>query len=51
MYGVSWRSFLRWADRGLVPKGIKLGGRRLWNIEELDRHIREGCRPVGKGGR
>lgn len=51
MYGVSWRTFLRWADQGLVPWGIKLGGRRLWQLEELDRHIRGGCKPVRHGRR
>jgi hypothetical protein len=36
MYGASWRTFLRWADAGLVPWGVKIGGRRLWRIEELE---------------
>jgi hypothetical protein len=51
MYSVNWRTFLRWADSGRVPFGVKLGGRRLWRIDELDQHIRDGCRPVRKGGR
>jgi hypothetical protein len=51
MYSVSWRSFLRWADSGLVPWGVKISGRRLWRIAELDEHIRDGCKPVRKGGR
>ena len=50
MYSVSWRSFLRWADAGLVPWGVKISGRRLWRIDELEAHIREGCRPIKKGG-
>jgi hypothetical protein len=51
MYNVSWRTYIRWADAGLVPWGIKLSGRRLWRIEELDEHIRGGCRPVRKAAR
>jgi hypothetical protein len=50
MYSVAWRTFLRWADAGLVPWGLKISGRRLWRIDELENHIREGCRPVKKGG-
>jgi hypothetical protein len=50
-FTVSWRTFLRWADRGLVPWGVKIGGRRLWDLDELDRFIRGGCKPVRKGGR
>jgi hypothetical protein len=46
MYSVSWRTFLRWADAGLVPWGIKFPGRRLWPVEELEAHIRGGCKPV-----
>jgi hypothetical protein len=51
MYSVSWRTFLRWADAGLVPWGVKICGRRLWRIDELETHIREGCRPMKKGVR
>jgi len=50
MYSVSWRSFLRWADAGLVPWGVKISGRRLWRLDELEAHIRDGCRPIKKGG-
>jgi hypothetical protein len=46
MYSVSWRTFLRWSDAGLVPWGIKLGGRRLFRVDELEAHIRGGCRPI-----
>jgi hypothetical protein len=51
LYSVSWRTWLRWADAGLVPFGVKLGGRRLWSLDELDQHIRGGCRPIRKGVR
>ena len=46
MYDVSVRTFLRWADSGLVPPGIKVGGRRLFNLNELVAHIEGGCKPV-----
>jgi hypothetical protein len=50
MYGgISWRTVLRWADRGLIPKGYKLSGRRLWSLAELEKHLEGGCRPVRKG--
>jgi hypothetical protein len=51
LYSVYWRTWLRWADAGLVPFGVKLGGRRLWSVDELDAHIKGGCRPVRKGAR
>ncbi len=47
LYGVSYATFMRWADRGVVPHGSRLGGRRLWAVTELERHIQglEGRRP------
>jgi hypothetical protein len=51
LYSVSWRTWLRWADAGLVPAGVKLGGRRLWSLDALDEHIKDGCKPVRKGVR
>ena len=53
MYGqIAARTFLRWADAGIVPAGLKLGGRRLWSISALEEHIRDGAKPVRrKGGR
>jgi predicted DNA-binding transcriptional regulator AlpA len=44
--GVSYRHVFRLADGGLMPWGIKLGGRRLWNLAELDGWISNGCKPV-----
>jgi len=41
MYLVSVRTFLRWADAGIVPPGLKLGRRRLWRIADLDAHIQQ----------
>jgi hypothetical protein len=51
IFGVSWRTYIRWAARGLVPAGYKLGGKRLWLLAELDAFIANGCRPVRRGGR
>jgi hypothetical protein len=51
LYSVSWRTWLRWTDAGLVPWGVKISGRRLWSLDELDSHIRNGCLPVRKGVR
>jgi hypothetical protein len=43
LYAVNWRTFIRWADQGLVPTGLKIGGRRLFCMDELRRHIAAGC--------
>lgn len=42
-YASGKRSVLRWADAGLIPFGVKLGGRRLWDLDEIDTHIANGC--------
>lgn len=42
-YDSGKRTILRWADAGLIPFGTKLGGRRLWNLDEIDTHIAKGC--------
>ena len=38
-YAVHERTFMRWADSGIVPRGVKIGGRRLWKEQDLDSHI------------
>ncbi len=47
LYGVSYATFMRWADQGVVPRGSRLGGRRLWAVAEVERHIQglEGRHP------
>lgn len=45
VFSVSWRTWLRWADQGLVPWGVKISGRRLWNVAELEEFIAGGCKP------
>lgn len=46
LYGCSWRTLLRWSDAGLVPRGMKLGGKRLFNLRAIQSHIAAGCPPV-----
>lgn len=43
---ISGRHILRLADSGKLPWGLKLGGRRLWNLDELRTWVNEGCKPV-----
>jgi DNA-binding transcriptional MerR regulator len=38
-YSVSVRTFRRWAELGVVPKGVRLRGRRLWRLADIERHI------------
>lgn len=51
LYDMSERTFLRLADAGLIPWGIKLGSLRRWDLVELEAHIAAGCPRVRKGGR
>jgi hypothetical protein len=51
-YGnIAERTVYRWADEGLICFGLKLDGRRLWRVDEIDRHIKGGCKPVRAPGR
>jgi predicted site-specific integrase-resolvase len=45
-YSVNWRTALRWAQSGLIPPGIKVGGRRLFRSDQIEEHIRSGCPKV-----
>lgn len=52
--GCSYRHFLRLADSGLAPYGIKLGHLRRWLLDGpggLDDWLSGGCRPVRVAGR
>jgi hypothetical protein len=40
MYGVSLATFRRWSEGGIVPSGIRIGGRRLWSLADLEAHIK-----------
>jgi hypothetical protein len=39
-YSVSVATFRRWAARGTVPRGHRIGGRKLWILAELEDHAR-----------
>jgi excisionase family DNA binding protein len=49
--GCSWRHVLRLADAGKMPMGLKLGALRRWDADELEKWIKDGCRPVRQAGR
>ena len=52
--GIHWRTFLRYADAGLAPWGVKIGVLRRWQRDEIVGWIRAGCpkvRPAGKAVR
>jgi predicted DNA-binding transcriptional regulator AlpA len=38
-YRVSRRTVFRLADQGILPKGIRLGGRRLWPKSVVESHL------------
>ena len=47
--GMSWRTVIRYADAGLMPWGCKIGTLRRWDMDEIERWIADGCKPVRKG--
>jgi excisionase family DNA binding protein len=49
--GCSWRTVLRLADAGRIPRGYKIGALRRWDEAELDAFIAEGCKPPKSGRR
>ena len=48
---MSKRGWRRACDGGLAPWGCKVGGRRLWNLNEIDEWIRNGCPRCKRGAR
>jgi hypothetical protein len=44
--GVSTKTITRWADTGVIPPGIRVGGRRFFDARELLDHINRGCPKV-----
>jgi hypothetical protein len=40
IYGVSLATLRRWSEGGIVPPGIRIGGRRLWLLSDLEAHIK-----------
>jgi hypothetical protein len=43
---MSKRGWLRACDAGLAPWGVKIGARRLWDLDEIDAWIAGGCKRV-----
>jgi excisionase family DNA binding protein len=44
--GCSWRTVYRHADTGKIPKGVKVGGMRRWDLSQIDAFIASGCKPL-----
>jgi excisionase family DNA binding protein len=44
--GIGKRTFIRLADSGRAPWGVKMGRCRRWRRDELEGWILGGCRPV-----
>ena len=44
--GCSPRTAIRYADLGLMPQGLKIGGLRRWRMSEIQKWIDGGCKPV-----
>jgi predicted DNA-binding transcriptional regulator AlpA len=37
MYGgVSRRTIWRWADAGVIPRGVRVGGKRFWPLSVIE---------------
>jgi predicted DNA-binding transcriptional regulator AlpA len=41
--GIGLATWWRWDAAGRMPRGVKIGGARLWSREELLDWIRAGC--------
>ena len=48
LLGVSRSTWLLWNDAGTTPRGLKIGGRRLWDYGELQQWISAGAPPRTK---
>jgi hypothetical protein len=45
MLGCSWRTVLRLADMGRIPRGYKLNSLRRWDLAQIEEFIRGGYKP------
>jgi len=45
LLGVSRSTWYDWHDAGKTPRGLKIGGRRLWDYAELQRWVSAGAPP------
>ncbi len=46
MLACSWRNVYRLADRGAMPRPVKVGKLVRWNKAELEAWIANGCKTV-----
>lgn len=46
---MTWRTIYRYADAGLMPFGFKIGSLRRWDLDEIERWIKGGCKAVRQG--
>jgi predicted DNA-binding transcriptional regulator AlpA len=44
------RTIYRYAELGLMPYGYKIGTLRRWDLDEIERWISAGCKPVRQDG-
>jgi len=44
--GIDARTYLRYADAGRAPWGVKIGSIRRWRADEIDGWVSDGCKPV-----
>lgn len=53
MVGLSLRTWWRLQSIGKAPKGVRVGGRKLWRVSDLQRWVDDGFPDVGdaEGGR
>jgi predicted DNA-binding transcriptional regulator AlpA len=47
LYGCGVSSVYELAKRGDIPRGVKIGRMRRWNLAEINAHIARGCAPLG----
>jgi len=46
MIKISKRAWLRLCEQGKAPWGVKLNGRRLWDLQRLEKWMDAGCPAV-----
>jgi excisionase family DNA binding protein len=51
LLGCSLRTVFRLADGGHIPRGVKVGSLRRWDLRQIEDFIAGGCLPVRAGGR
>ncbi len=51
MLSISERHIWRSEDRGLMPRGVRIGASVRWSRSALEKWINDGCPPVRKPAR